>query len=48
MENFCTPARSESSVGLRTMEGYGLVALTKNARQTRPPALATEFLVVLD
>ena len=33
---------------LRMMEGYGLVALTKNARQTRPTALATEFLVVLD
>ena len=33
---------------LRMMEGYGLVALTKNARQTRPAALATEFLVVLD
>jgi predicted transcriptional regulator len=33
---------------LRMMEGYGLVALTKNARQTRPIALATEFLVVLD
>ena len=28
---------------LRMMEGYGLVALTKNARQTRPTALATEF-----
>ena len=33
---------------LRMMEGYGLVALAKNARQTRPTALATEFLVVLD
>lgn len=33
---------------LRMMEGYGLVALTKNARQTRPTALATEFMVVLD
>lgn len=33
---------------LRMMESYGLVALTKNARQTRPTALATEFLVVLD
>lgn len=33
---------------LRMMEGYGLVVLTKNARQTRPTALATEFLVVLD
>lgn len=33
---------------LRMMEGYGLVALTKNARQTRPTALAIEFLVVLD
>lgn len=33
---------------LRMMEGYGLVTLTKNARQTRPTALATEFLVVLD
>ena len=36
------------SRSLRMMEGYGLVALTKNARQTRPTALATEFLVVLD
>lgn len=33
---------------LRMMKGYGLVALTKNARQIRPTALATEFLVVLD
>lgn len=33
---------------LHMMEGYGLVALTKNARQTRPTALVTEFLVVLD
>lgn len=33
---------------LRMMEGYGLVALTKHARQTRPTALATQFLVVLD
>lgn len=33
---------------LRMMEGYGLVALTKNARQTRPTALAIEFLVVLN
>ena len=33
---------------LRMMEGYGLVAMTKKARQTRPTALATEFLVVLD
>ena len=33
---------------LRMIEGYGLVALTKKARQTRPTALATEFLVVLD
>lgn len=33
---------------LRMMEGYGLVALTRNARQARPTALATEFLVVLD
>lgn len=33
---------------LRMMEGYGMVALTKYARQTRPTSLATEFLVVLD
>ncbi len=33
---------------LRMMEGYGLVALTKNVRQTRPTTLATEFWVVLD
>lgn len=39
---------SNLSRTLRMMEGYGLVALTKNARQTRPTALATEFLVVLD
>ncbi|MBV5333874.1 transcriptional regulator, partial [bacterium] len=33
---------------LRMMEGYGLMELTKNARETQPTALATEFLVVLD
>ena len=33
---------------LRMMEGYGLVALTKNGRQSCPTALAAEFLVVLD
>jgi len=33
---------------LRMMEGYGLVAIEKNARQTQPVALATEILVVLD
>ena len=33
---------------LRMMEGYGLVAIEKNARETQPIALATEFLVVLD
>ncbi|NMG32133.1 MarR family transcriptional regulator [Aromatoleum evansii] len=33
---------------LRTMESYGLVVLTRHARQTRPTVLATEFLVVLD
>jgi predicted transcriptional regulator len=33
---------------LRMMEEYGLVALTKNARQARSTALATEFLVLLD
>lgn len=33
---------------LRMMEGYGLIELTKNARETQPTALATEFLVVLD
>lgn len=33
---------------LRMMEGYGLVAIEKNARETQPVALATEFLVVLD
>lgn len=33
---------------LRMMEGYGLVELTKSTRQTRPTALATEFLVILD
>ncbi|MBI5781831.1 MAG: MarR family transcriptional regulator [Rhodocyclales bacterium] len=33
---------------LRTMAGYGLVELKKNARDVQPIALATEFLVVLD
>ena len=33
---------------LRMMEGYGLVSIEKNARETQPVALATEFLVVLD
>ena len=33
---------------LKMMEGYGLVTLTKRARKTRPTALVTEFLVVLD
>lgn len=33
---------------LRMMEGYGLVAIEKNARETQPIALATEFLIVLD
>lgn len=33
---------------LRTMAGYGLVELKKNARDVQPMALATEFLVVLD
>ncbi|PRE26207.1 transcriptional regulator [Burkholderia multivorans] len=33
---------------LRTMAGYGLVKLKKNARDVQPTALATEFLVVLD
>ena len=33
---------------LRMMEGYGLVTIEKNARETQPIALATEFLVVLD
>lgn len=33
---------------LRMMEGYGLMELTKNSRETQPTALATEFLVVLD
>lgn len=33
---------------LRMMEGYGLVSLSKHARETQPMALATEFLVVLD
>lgn len=33
---------------LRMMECYGLVAIKKNARETQPVALATEFLVVLD
>lgn len=32
---------------LRMMEGYGLVSLHKAVRETRPTALATEFLVVL-
>lgn len=32
----------------RMMEGYGLVTTAKNARETQPIALATEFLVVLD
>mgnify|MGYP000998663454 CR=1 FL=1 len=39
---------SNLSRTLRMMEGYGLVALIKKARQTRPIALATEFLVVLN
>ena len=33
---------------LRTMEGYGLVALRRNVRDVQPTALAIEFLVVLD
>jgi predicted transcriptional regulator len=33
---------------LRMMEGYGLMTIEKNARETQPIALATEFLVVLD
>lgn len=33
---------------LRMMEGYGLVTIEKNARETQPIALATEFLIVLD
>ncbi len=33
---------------LRMMEVYGLVALTRNARQTRPTALDNEFQVVLN
>lgn len=33
---------------LRMMQRYGLVAIEKRARETRPVALATEFLVVLD
>jgi predicted transcriptional regulator len=33
---------------LQMMEGYGLPAIEKNARETQPAALATEFLVVLD
>jgi len=33
---------------LRMMERYGLVTIEKNARETQPIALATEFLVVLD
>ncbi len=33
---------------LRMMEGYGLVSMAKNARETQPTALATDFLVVLD
>jgi len=33
---------------LRMMKGYGLRAIEKNARETQPTALATEFLVVLD
>jgi predicted transcriptional regulator len=33
---------------LRTMASYRLVELTKNVRDVRPTALATEFLVVLD
>ena len=32
---------------LRTMAGYGLVELKKNARDVQPIALATEFLVGL-
>jgi hypothetical protein len=35
-------------IGRITMEGYGLMELTKNARETQPTALATEFLVGLD
>jgi predicted transcriptional regulator len=33
---------------LRMMQGYGLVTIEKNARETQPIALGTEFLVVLD
>ena len=33
---------------LQMMEGYGLVSINKGVRETRPTALATEFLVVLD
>lgn len=39
---------SNLSRTLRMMEGYGLVELTRNVRDVRPTALATEFLVVLD
>ncbi len=36
------------SRALRMTVGYGLVSIEKNARETQPIALATEFLVVLD
>lgn len=32
---------------LRTMAGYGLVELKKNARDVQPVALATKFLIVV-
>jgi predicted transcriptional regulator len=39
---------SNLSRTLRMMQRYGLVELTRNVRDVRPTALATEFLVVLD
>ena len=33
---------------LRTMEGYGLVALKKNVREVEPVALATRFTVLIN
>lgn len=33
---------------LRTMEGYGLVALKKSAREIEPIALATSFKIMID
>ncbi|MEN9314496.1 MAG: hypothetical protein RIS35_889 [Pseudomonadota bacterium] len=39
---------SNLSRSLRTMEGYGLVALKKNVREIEPIALATRFKILID